>query len=686
MAELDDTHAAASLPAEVVTPDVVVAPDGSVERRSGAVAIRDRERIIATPIPTADDADDVEPGSEVDPDSAAAAEPAGVRVRGWAGRGPVGLQVIKPPKWVKDRAGVAGGGRKVWRFVTAAELDGRRRTNATWFRFGTKAFAWSDRMPPRWSAYPRVFRMLVRWATLAAVAALVGAWLRWPTPTAWATGMAGWLVLASCGWAATDSLLGWAHRRAWVWPLHRALHSVLGYPERTPPRRYLFVPKGFAQAGGQVEVALPPGFIADGEDGQGKAVANVVRRKLSLGDATESWRLTGPNHFLVIRPRFHLPIPPMVWAHDPRVLEMIEAQMSGAPLLGCTSGWAPVATNLDTESPHGLYSIGSGGGKSETLKGQAAQLMHGGADVTILDFKYTSHEWARGLAHIARDLESIHLALVALGAEGHRRNMAAEAAKAAGEALPFFRRHVLLVEEANITFKLLQLWWDTFRRQLTAEDAGRYGDPSWSVSPAKVALLGLMSMGRERRMHVLLVAQLATSNALGGPEIREQFHSRILGRATAKAWGMLAPEIQPAPVCSRRRGRLYVVAEGRVIETQGARWTDEHARAWATSGDSVVARSRGREGGVSLATRPRPVASTPASGGRELVDLRKASTNDGDGIGGTTYQMLRKLSHQDPEFPDPVERSNVPGVAHLYDPEDLRLWARNRPAQKGRRS
>lgn len=35
-------------------------------------------------------------------------------------------------------------------------------------------------------------------------------------------------------------------------------------------------------------------------------------------------------------------------------------------------------------------------------------------------------------------------------------------------------------------------------------------------------------MGRQPRMHVLLVAQSATARALGGPEVRERFATRIL--------------------------------------------------------------------------------------------------------------------------------------------------------------
>lgn len=608
----------------------------------------------------------------------APAEPRALKVRGWAGRGPVGLAVVSPPAKTKH-----SDWWWAWWLLTGGELNGRPRTNATLWRFGTKSYARGDRLASRWSAWPRAARAAVRLVACLLAVALVLAYLHSPTLTLWLVGIVVWQGLAVAGWAGTHSALTWRHRKRWVWPLHRALAPVLGYPERTPPRRYIYLTDHphFAQAGGQVEVALPPDFVSDGTDDLGKAVATVLRRKLCLNQVSMAWRDDGDNHFLIVSTKFAKPVPRLVRAENPVVMQLIEEQPSAAPLLGLGAGGVPVGFNFDTESPHGLASVGSGGGKSELTKGILAHFMHHGAEATILDFKYTSHDWARGIANIARSIESIHLRLVALGAEADRRNQAAEAAAAAGEHPPNFRRHVLLIEEANATITFLQLWWQTHRRTLEEEypdDWHRYGDPRWARSPAAVAMLQLMSMGRQRRMHVLMVAQHATSNAVGGPEIREQFGARMVGRASDKAWKMLAPDIAHPPVCSWKRGRMYLVREGRVYEFQAVLWGDQEARAWATSGESGV---------LTVPRVPTPVSQgvpgghvlTPPADTRPLVTLAEAHEA---GLFSTSLAAVKRASTRDLDFPEPVVRAPRKGEPHRYDPTELRIWDLDRHKNK----
>ena len=74
-------------------------------------------------------------------------------------------------------------------------------------------------------------------------------------------------------------------------------------------------------------------------------------------------------------------------------------------------------------------------------------------------------------------------------------------------------------------------------------------------------------MGRQVRLHVLLVAQSATARALGGPEMRDQFATRLLARYTQNAWRILAPEITPHPrapaTCSTSSSRPCEATPGR---------------------------------------------------------------------------------------------------------------------------
>ncbi|MDQ0578540.1 hypothetical protein [Streptomyces rishiriensis] len=127
-------------------------------------------------------------------------------------------------------------------------------------------------------------------------------------------------------------------------------------------------------------------------------------------------------------------------------------------------------------------------------------------------------------------------------------------------------RLLILLEEVNATMKQLARYWERTRES---------GDPK--VSPAIDALNEILYMGRQVRMHVLLVAQSATARALGGPEVREQFATRILARYSMSAWRMLAPEIHPAPKPTKHVGRAQVVIGGTARETQVLFFTDAEA-------------------------------------------------------------------------------------------------------------
>ena len=83
---------------------------------------------------------------------------------------------------------------------------------------------------------------------------------------------------------------------------------------------------------------------------------------------------------------------------------------------------------------------------------------------------------------------------------------------------------------------------------------------------------------------MLLVAQSATARAIGGPEMRENFSTRILVRYTLNAWRMLVPEVSPIPMPTEHPGRVQVVTRGRAQETQVLNLSNAEAREWATSG------------------------------------------------------------------------------------------------------
>lgn len=126
---------------------------------------------------------------------------------------------------------------------------------------------------------------------------------------------------------------------------------------------------------------------------------------------------------------------------------------------------------------------------------------------------------------------------------------------------------VILLEEVNATMTQLKRYWAKTRES---------GDPT--ESPAVDALAEILFMGRQIRLHVLLVAQSATARAIGGPEMRECFSTRILVRYTLNAWRMLVPEVSPIPMPTQHHGRVQVVVRGRAHETQVLNLTNAEAR------------------------------------------------------------------------------------------------------------
>ncbi|PRH79381.1 hypothetical protein C6N75_09870 [Streptomyces solincola] len=251
--------------------------------------------------------------------------------------------------------------------------------------------------------------------------------------------------------------------------------------------------------------------------------------------------------------------------------DLIASAGESAPLLGVNGEGEPVSVCLDEDSPHVLVNAGSGGGKSVILRSVAAQMLARGSRAVFLDVKRHSHRWAKGLpnAHYAATLPEIGNALISLGMEVHRRNEVVEAFPGPIEEAPVGPRLVVLFEELNATMTQLQaLDRKLPRGSYTAMDAFR----------------DIMFMGRAAKVHIVAVAQFASTAALGGGDIRENFSTRILARYTKQAWTMLAYDCglpQPSP---EQKGRGMVCRAGKARQTQFLYLTEEEAAELARGG------------------------------------------------------------------------------------------------------
>lgn len=556
-------------------------------------------------------------------------------------------------------------GRVLFRYVSGRPLDGYRRTNSNFLHAGTQSINQTG-MPSRWELLPGWKR--AAWRVLPPVAAVSGviSYLAYPIITSVVS------ALAVAGCAVYGGRRGyrvakdWHHHRTYVMPLHYTLARVFDHLPSSAPD-YLEVPAGFHDMDAPtIRVTLPRGLHCAPD--VKRTVQDIVSGKLGLADFTAQWHTVG----LRTAVSFHrLPRPPAMVTWD-TARSAIAAAPDSAPVIGLGAGGRPVSVDLDAESPHILISAGTGGGKSVAIRAILAQGLNRGAHAIILDTKRHSHTWAKGLNQITycRDIEEIHEALVAVAAEGERRNRATDDA-AEGTELP--PRLFLVAEEMNATINRLKKYWTDVRGK---DDPKR--------SPAVDALGDILYMGRAVRIHVLAVAQMMTAAALGGPEARENFATRIMARYTVNAWKMLVPEVTPIPRASRHRGRVQVVIGGEATETQVVFLADAEAIDLVREGGHdhevsqvgrirpqvaeqvkrpmtplpVIGRVIGRPGGLHLVDEP----------GEELIGLARAVEA---GVLTCSLGAARQASAR-PGFPAVVEV----GARNekLYRVDDLRAW------------
>ncbi|MFZ3491733.1 pRL2-11 [Streptomyces sp. 5.8] len=600
-------------------------------------------------------------------------------------------------KLVEEAAEVIGVG--IGRFLAGRPMDGVKRTDATFWRSGTRVLPKVEGHVSRSSYRAGWKRLTFRISTLAALGAggYQAGWVHqdatqeiWanPEPALAALEQPG-IAAASTAAVGTAAYLALTRKRRelmreWVLPLHEALALPLRLPEQTDPRRYLHIPRNFSEDDAVIRVDVP-GRLDFSKD----LVVDIITTKLALEGVTFSWHLAGRETYLTVK-KTRKP-PAKAAFKDPKVREIVAAAKESAPVIGIGSAGRIITVDLDAESPHILVNASTGGGKSVTLRCIACQMLHHGSLVFVLDTKRISHPWASGLPGVTycRDIADIHDQLIALGTEGRRRTRVADALGIDADPKDIGPRILILLEEVNATMKQLARYWEKTRES---------GDPK--VSPAVDALNEILYMGRQLRMHVLLVAQSATARALGGPEVREQFSTRILARYSLNAWRMLAPEVHPAPKSTKHPGRAQVVSGGSARETQILFFTEAEAREWATSGKKAAAApvpglppaSEELAGGDRPANA-RNLPPAPAAAPGELAANATATppaapavVDDDQAVGlreaaehhlpDITLAALRFARANDPAFPPVADKR---GAELLYRIGDLKKWARNRP-------
>jgi hypothetical protein len=474
------------------------------------------------------------------------------------------------------------------------------------------------------------------------------------------------VLLTEFFWRMRKTKIRLGNNKTVAKPLHKSLAPVVGMPLAAKPGQWINV----SQDRSLVRANLPKNYHPN--EGERNKVSAIIR---DVGGMTEdaliTWNLKDSNSYVEMKSA--TPPPDKVVLQD--VIHAIESSTQDNVVLGLGRGNEIVKGSMANDSPHFGLSIAAGGGKSQLARLAAAQILHNGGIVLILDIKRLSHTWARDLPNVryARTIEEIHAALIWLHKEIDRRTKVADVGvDLEGEVhANVGPRMLVIAEELNEGMARLRRYWTEIR----TKNEGK-------KSPAIEALEEALFMGRQVRINMFAVAQMMTALAAGSGAARENMGIRILGRYTRNAWRMLVPE-HDMPQRSMKPGRVQVVTS-KIQECQVAFLTGSEARELAISGTITPFPVHADED--MDATGPIP-AITEITG--EIIDHDANAVSNIETVTlqealefcpGKTLAAIRKTRDRAAKgenngFPDSVGRRGTgPKAPHLYPKDGIKRW------------
>jgi len=445
------------------------------------------------------------------------------------------------------------------RFLAGHHLDGKRRSDGTFLHRGRNALDISGHVSP-WALLAGWERATWRLAAiLGPVVFILGLEVE-ALITIAATTTVGAAAAAHPAMRGVRAARTQRHHWHVTKPLAQTLTPAVGQATGIHHRDWIDCPPNYRQTG--VTIQLPATF--PGTEDQQQRVAAIAAGKLG-GEWEPTYTMQGATPTLTLQ---HSPEPPGLvgWDDISQHLAQAPAHM---PTLGLGSRNTPITLDFDSETPHILISVPSGGGKTSAARIIGAHVLHHGGQLLILDYKKISHTWADGLPGVtyARSPEEIHASLLALQTEIAARYEAGHTNHP---------RLLVIAEELNATADILQAHWQNHRPR----------GVNLQRSPAVMALQAALYTGRQALVNVCALSQKGTANAFGGSSgaaARENTTPIIGGNSSANTWAMLAPDITP-PLRSTHPGRMHVVTGDHARAVQVAYLSDQQARLWATTG------------------------------------------------------------------------------------------------------
>ena len=543
------------------------------------------------------------------------------------------------------------------------------------------------------------------------------------TPTDWMALWALWtwltlLALAGLAWLIWRGVVrlkrhnpvrllrNWRVNREFIDPAAEVLASVLGQAYRRGfHRRMIELPHGWG-TGDEVDdgapkvarVSLPTGTPLD--TGVKKRITEHVGARLGIPHPVGEWTEVGASPFVLIQGAPNAPRE-VLWSS---LLPAIAVCAEDEVVIGRAAGGRLVTLSASEDSPHFAMSGPSGTGKSVLGKVFLVQRLHRGDGMFILDPKRWSHwRWAGGGKVAANRLvyayktEDIHEAWLAIHAEAERRIELDE------EELAKLRRVWIVVEEINTATKRLARYWKAERKRIMmAAKRAMEADMDYDeadldpplTSPAIVAMQESVGMGRELKMHVIVMAQRLSASVFGGNggDIRESFQGgRLIARWDRKLWKMLVDTLAYVACPTGPRG-IWGLARGEDFTVFRVPFLpDREATAYANSGAPAT-------GPVLGPQTERPTVEgeswTELDGQDERPAITSAVTLSAalgllpgqDGPAAISETALRRASTR-AGFPEPLPKPDGQPYgqreARLYDLGQLTEWAEARMASRG---
>lgn len=552
--------------------------------------------------------------------------------------------------------------RIVVRFFAGWPLDGERRTDSTFLRKARRDLTPHQRAS-RWHHRPGWHRSA--WRTGALAVALGSAYGYVKYRTALETGA---IIAATLGitfevWYLRRKFRLRKHMKHTVTPLYQTAAVIVGHPPNDNPKQYLNVPAAYRKMSKPViTFEFPPNW--EGGINEQKRLHALFERRLG-GDWKPAWY----HHVYPPRVEFTPAPAPPDKVLLPDILPELEKNRAGTLVLGYGTSRSLITVNLDSESPHVALSMGTGGGKTSTLRFIIAQLKRQGCErIDIIDPKRVSHNWARNIpgVHIyrtmAEQIEAIH---------NFRLRMESRYDALDTDPDMVFPRHALVIEEQNSWLSYAQTYWQDYRNECEPNDRARMAKKCPAISDLAYCLF----QGRQACMNIISVFQRMSAGASGGGDLRENYGVKLLARCSPQTWRILTGTTMPREAKSRINGRGMFVLGNDFHQIQFAYMRERTAKDWPGVPEAEwkdEAYEYALAGNVPMPENPEPEP-------EPRITLREAADQK---VIPMRYASLRKARTRARSDGSPFPVGLPSPAGSVYAPADLRAWHAARQADR----